>query len=133
MRIIRSLESTQRAFSDRTGVLPSTITKALTGGRPTEMMLQRFCDKSVYKDPRLPIELACAHLKDELEQMDLLGDVLVLPATDNEKYKADCELDAALEGLRNRAESSALIREILIDLDAVTAVIGEKELSRLGK
>ncbi|MCK4565530.1 MAG: hypothetical protein KAU94_12745 [Verrucomicrobia bacterium] len=65
--------------------------------------------------------------------MGLLGDVLVLPATDNKEQNTDCQLDAALEGLRNRAESSALIREMLIDLDTVTAVIGEKELNSLGK
>ncbi len=126
------LECTQRAFADRTGSQPSTITKALTGVRPTEMMLQRFCDKSIFENPRLPVELACAHLKDELEQMGLLADVLVLPVADQEKI-TDLVLNSALEGLRHRAGSSTLIREMLIDFDAVTAVIGEKELCRLEK
>lgn len=133
LRIIRSLESSQRAFAGRTGVQPSTITKALTGTRPTEMMLRRLCDKTIYENLHIPVELACAHLKDELEQMDLLDDVLVLPITDQKEKSTDLQLDAALDGLRSRAISSALIREILIDLDAVTAIVSEKELRILEK
>ncbi len=132
LRLIRLLGINQRAFAKQTNVQPSTITKALTGGRPTEMMIQRICNPSVYSDPKMAVDLACVHLKDELLCMGLSEEIVIQPAEVKDSGGKDKKLDYALSTLRNRAHRSPLIREMLIDFNTVTSAISEQELEAMG-
>ena len=53
--------------------------KAPSGGRPTEMMIQRICNPSVYSDPKMAVDLACVYLKDELLCMGLSEAIVIQP------------------------------------------------------
>jgi len=131
-RTINLLGITQRTFAKRVKVQPSTITKALVGSRPTEMMLRRFCNPSVYSDPKMAVDLACVHLKDELLCMGLSEEIVIQPADVKDSGGKDKKLDYALSTLRNRAHRSPLIREMLIDFNTITSAISEQELEAMG-